>query len=226
MKLSTSILLLASLLISGVTTKAETLMEKRFRLASEGDIKEQWTLGLYYEEGISLEKSQIKAAWWYRKAAEQGDPSSQASLGKMYEEGRGVPQDYAEALKWYRRLAEENWPAGFIGLGRMHRNGWGVPENHPEAAKWYRKAAELGNSHAQGELGWLHAFGYKVPRDFIQAYVWLNVAAGQRAYQESQKKLAAQRDEVVRQGRMSPSQLAEAQTLSREYWEKYVMPFQ
>jgi hypothetical protein len=41
---------------------------------------------------------------------------------------------------------------------------------------------------------------------------------GRKCSQQKRKKFIAKR--------MTPAQIAEAQKLSREYWEKYVVPFQ
>ena len=55
--------------------------------------------------------------------------------------------------------------------------------------------------------------------DDVTAYAWLNIAAeqGQSSANEGQEHVAK---------RMTQSQVAKAQKLSREYWTRYVIPFQ
>ena len=55
-----------------------------------------------YLEGECTDKDPVKAAEWFKKAAEQGLAGSQTTLAMMYEEGRGVEKDPQEARKWYR----------------------------------------------------------------------------------------------------------------------------
>ena len=58
-----------------------------------------------------------------------------------------------------------------------------------------------------------------MPQDYVRAYAWLNLAAAQGTdnADESHDAVAAKLDAVS---------LAEAQRLSREYFKRYVEPFQ
>ena len=60
----------------------------------------------------------------------------------------------------------------------------------------------------------MYANGEGVPEDDVQAYVWFSIAAaqGEELAKENKEKAAK---------RMTRSQVAEAQKLSREYWESY-----
>ena len=61
--------------------------------------------------------------------------------------------------------------------------------------------------------------GEGVPEDALDAYAWLSIAAAQG--DTNAKKLK----ELVAK-HMSRVQIAEAQKRSREYWTRYVVPFQ
>lgn len=80
------------------------------------------------------------------------------------------------------------------------------------------KAAEQGDADAQNNLGMLYAQGQGVPKDYVRAYAWFNVSA-------AQEDLTAQGNRNTAAEKMAPSKLEEAQKLSREYFEKYVVPF-
>ena len=56
--------------IKTLTTKAE-----------QGDPQAQSNLGIAYENGYGVEKSYLKAAYWYTKAAKQGNATAQLNLG-------------------------------------------------------------------------------------------------------------------------------------------------
>ena len=72
---------------------------------------------------------------------------------------------------------------------------------------------------AQSNLGIIYANGEGVPEDHVRAYAWCSIAATQ-----GHKK--AKNNKRIIKGWMTPAQIAEAQKLSSELWEKYVVPFQ
>ena len=79
--------------------------------------------------------------------------------------------------------------------------------------------AEQGDALAQSILGGMYAIGKGVPEDDVTAYAWLNIAAaqGQSSANEGKEHVAKY---------MTQSQVAKAKKLSREYWTRYVIPFQ
>ena len=111
--------------------------------------------------------------------------------------------------------------------------------SYQAAARWYRCAAEQGDVWGQAFLGHLYLEGKGVPVDDVQAYAWLNLAmailkTGELPYLwarlsfetvQRYADLAARWFSEVA-GRLSPAVLSEAQTLSRQYWRKYVEPSQ
>ena len=85
--------------------------------------------------------------------------------------------------------------------------------------RWYRVAAEQGNAIAQAKLGASYAYGKGVPEDDLTAYAWLNIAAGQG------QSIANEVKESVAK-HMTQTRIAKAHKLPKEYWTRYVMPFQ
>ena len=65
----------------------------------------------------------------------------------------------------------------------------------------------------------MYASGQGVPEDDVTAYAWLNIAAAQ-----GQSSANKGKEHVAKH--MTQSQVAKAQKLSREYWTRYVIPFQ
>ena len=138
----------------------------------------------------------------------------------MYHSGSGVPQDFAEALKWLNLAATQGIALAQNNLGNVYLTGRGVPQDYTEALKWYRLAAEQGHAPAQTALGLMYAKGQGVPQDYVQAHKWFNLAASR--YPASQNEA---RDEVVGNrdiaaAKMTPTQVAEAQRLAREWKPK------
>ncbi len=145
----------------------------------EHDAFAQRLLGLMYNNGFGVEKSDAEAAKWYRKSAEQGNDKAQFNLGSMYQYGHGVEKSYTEAVKWYRKSAEQGNDYGQQGLGSMYQCGRGVEKSYTEAVKWYRKSAEQGNAYGQFGLGYMYAAGHGVEKSDVEAVKWYRKSAEQ-----------------------------------------------
>ena len=76
-----------------------------------------------------------------------------------------------------------------------------------------RQAAEQGDARAQYNLGVMYANGEGVPEDYVKAYAWMNLAAAQ-----GQKDAVKSKDRL--RPKMTSAQVAEAQKLSVELWER------
>jgi TPR repeat protein len=142
--------------------------------AQKGDRAAQFELGVRYRRGIGIGRSDDKAIYWFRKAAEQGNAGAQYYTGLLLCGRNEKP----EGAKWYRKAAEQgNIDAQYI-LGVMYFNGEGVKQDYPEAAKWYRKAAEQGHPEAQNSLGNLYSANYPgIRQDRAEALKWYRKAA-------------------------------------------------
>jgi TPR repeat protein len=121
-----------------------------------------------------------------------------------------TPTDIAE----WRVDADDGYAAAQFNLGLMYDTGDGVPQDDTQAATWYRQAAEQGHANAQYNLGAMYVLGQGVPQDYVEAHKWRNLAAS-RASAEDQAEYAGSRDALAKV--MTPAQLAEAQTLAREW---------
>ncbi len=96
----------------------------------------------------------------------------------------------------------------------MYHNGWGVPQDYIKGVKWHRQAAEQGHARAQGALGAAYYSGEGLPQDYVLAHMWLNLSAAQ-SYTE-----ASQLRDNLAESLLTPSQIAEAQRLAREWKPK------
>jgi TPR repeat protein len=124
-----------------------------FRVAAEqGDVKGQYNLGLFYNEGKGVPQDYNQAAEWFHKAAEQGLAQAQHSLGQMYQQGQGVPKDPAQAVVWFGKAAEQGYASAQTSLGLAYRDGLGVKKDPAQAKLWLGKAAAQGDADAQAAL--------------------------------------------------------------------------
>jgi uncharacterized protein len=82
-----------------------------------------------------------------------------------------------------------------------------------QALKLFRLSAEKGFPPALYNLANCHLRGEGVPQDFVQAYVWFDLALGQ-GYSGARRA----KDKVAE--RMTPSEIKEAERLTKEWRQK------
>jgi TPR repeat protein len=190
--------------------------EKWYRLAAaQSDATAQSLLGLMYDEGHGVPRNYAEAVKWYHLAAAQGNANGEYSLGRMYDLGQGVPKNYAEAVKWYHLAAAQGNALAQTNLGMMYYLGQEIPQNYTEAVKWLRLAAAQGETRAQFSLGLAYDFGRGVPQDYVQAHMWSNLCAANAVDPQVRNAAVHLRDDLASQ--MTPTQLADAQKLAREW---------
>jgi len=174
----------------------------------------------------------LKAFELMKPLAEKGDPEAQGFVGGMYMNGKGVSKDRTEAEKWFRRSAEQGNPAGQIFLGVLYQRS----KDRTEAVRWFRRAAEQGLVSSQNFMGKYYKNGWGVPQDYVQAHKWYNLAASRsqgkvnlfhnqglnrilmQENKDKHKHYVRDRDSL--ESKMTPSQVAEAQKLAREWKPK------
>jgi TPR repeat protein len=122
------------------------------KAAVQGLPQAQYNLGLLYENGAGLPRSQTDATAWFRRAAEQGHTDAQLSLATQYMLGRGAPKDFAEAAIWYERAAEGDDVAAQYIIASFYEHGDGVKQDLRRARHWYEQAARQGDPLARGKV--------------------------------------------------------------------------
>ncbi len=112
-------LVVFALMILGLSARdfKETLRE-----AEKGNAIAQSDLGIMYTRGDGVEKDDVEAVKWFRKAAEQGLDNAQYNLGVMYYEGDGIPKDYAEAYAWLNLARAQGNSLTKFYLTNLERN--------------------------------------------------------------------------------------------------------
>jgi TPR repeat protein len=126
---------------------AKRLSERDALLLKAGEsgiLEAQRDLGaLYATGGWSGPRDPVRAAEWYRRAAERGHPDAQYNLGFMYLLGEGVQASPSEGLQWLRRSADQGEESAIRLLADIYRNGmYGVSPEDVEAQRWQEKYKE------------------------------------------------------------------------------------
>jgi TPR repeat protein len=151
--------------------------------------------------------------------AEQGNAEAQHNLAILYRQGKGVMRDPEVAAQWFQKAADQGLASAQYYLGHLYDVGEGVEKNSQLAVQWYKKAAEQGEPMAQTNLGVAYAQGEGTKQDIILAYVWFSLAAAQGLTAALENRNLLKQD-------MSEQLVQNAQRLTRDYFNRYVAPFQ
>lgn len=128
--------------------------------------------------------------------------------------------DYATAMALLKPLADEGQAKAQYNVGLMYNLGQGVPQNYPEALKWFNRSAEKGDAQAMYGLATMFGRGEGVPQNYVQAHMWYNLAASRfPADQQARREKATKGRDLVSL-RMTPAQIAEAQSLASKWKPK------
>jgi peptidoglycan hydrolase-like protein with peptidoglycan-binding domain len=90
-------------------------------------------------------------------------------------------------------------------------------KDYVSALNEFKPLADEGNADAQFMLGYMYASGKGVLQDYIQAHKWFNLSA----FQGNERAMDS-RDKIVEV--MTPEQIAQAQSLAREWKPKEAEP--
>ena len=121
------------------------------KLAKQGDVRAQTTLGLMYSRGYGVKKDSQTAHRWWNFAAAQNDPGAQYNLGLSYANGDGVAQDHAKAAEWYNKAASRGHVQAQHNLGMLYHEGKPA-RDLLRAYFWVKVAALQGDDVAQDSL--------------------------------------------------------------------------
>jgi len=106
-----------------------------------GSLEAERDLGALYATGDwTGPRDAVRAAEWFRRAAERGHLDAQYNLGFMYLRGEGLPANPTEGLQWLRRSADQGDESAIRLLADLYRlGGYGVTADHEEARVWQEK---------------------------------------------------------------------------------------
>lgn len=113
--------------------------------AENGDAKCMNIMGLFYTNGIFVEKCNNEAFAWFKLAAEYGYPQAVRNLSLRYARGNGVEKNMSLAIETINKIKECDAPIYYLSLGEIER----IAGSHEVAFENFRIAAELGNARAK-----------------------------------------------------------------------------
>ena len=161
----------------GLNADVEEAYRWYVKAAKKGHIQAENTLGVFYAEGIYVEKNIEEAIKWYRIAALSGNEVAQSNLGRAYYNGDGIEKDLSQAVKWWRLAADQGYDNAQVCLANCYFDGEGVEQDYVKAVKLYEQAAEQDNDWAQIRLARCYRDGKGVEKDIEKCIKLLEQAA-------------------------------------------------
>ena len=115
--------------------------------ADDGNLDEQYRLGLVYHEGQGVEQNLPAAHELFAKAAKKGHARACNALGGQLIKGLGCKKDVAAAHHWWLLAAKSGLPDAQANLGLLLSRGEDgvVKKDVVEAYKWLTLAARAEN---------------------------------------------------------------------------------
>lgn len=117
------------------------------------DLEAAHELAILYEYGqYDVPVDVVRAARWFRHAAESGHVEAMAEYAMCCELGCGREQSDTEALEWYVKAANAGHANASYSVGEAYEEAKGVPQSDEEACLWYYKAAVMGDEDSKRAL--------------------------------------------------------------------------
>ena len=109
-----------------------------------------FNLGLCYDFGKGVRRSDVLACKYYAEAARRGHVEAMCNLGGVLADYKGLEK---AAVMWTRRAAMRGDDKAMSNLGNWYANGeCGLKANRRLAMKWLGKSAEKGNKKAAKKM--------------------------------------------------------------------------
>jgi len=132
--------------------------------AEDGDVSDQFELGVIYDLGQLTLENKAEAAKWYRLAADQGHIEAQGRLCYLLYVNQIASLSEGEMLEQCHLAAQGGNASSQFLLATMSETGDRVPQSFIEAMKWHRLSAEQGNMYSQRALGIAYDRGEGAPQ--------------------------------------------------------------
>lgn len=144
--------------------------------AKSGNKDAQYNLGLFYQNGIRVDKDINQALQWYTKAANQNDAGAYLSMGILYYNDEFKIKDIHKAFVNIQKAAELGETLAQSHLCMLYDEGKGVEKNPNLALYWCLKAAVQGDATAQKEASRL-ILAQQQSDEYPKAIEWLKYYA-------------------------------------------------
>jgi len=157
----------------------ENELNKILQRARIGDSLAEFEMGMYYDDGLKDEKSNIlikkdkkRAIQWYKKAAHHGNVDAMVSYAIFLSDGLGIKKNPKEAIKWLKFAVKKGLSYASINIAIIYIE----QKNYRRAFFWFYRAVEMGDGDACFDLAWCYCKGIGVQKNFEQCKNYLHCA--------------------------------------------------
>lgn len=163
--------------------RARVLLETADRAGSPDA---NFNLGLLHMRGLGVDRSDIAASKFFKKAAECGHTPAQFNLAQILLDS---PRSQAAAAQLFAAAASSGHSIAAYNLGLMYAKGLGVKTDTRNAGKYFKQAADAGNADAMYNLGHLYSDDSGNANDYQLAMQYY-LKAARREHAGAQAQLA------------------------------------
>ena len=121
-------------------------------MAEDGVVYAQNIFGLLHEEGIGVDKDNLKAFSWYKIAANKGLAKAEFNLALCYKMAKGCKVDYTKSIEFFEKSAKQGHSRSYFHLGDMYEKGLGVDVDMKKSKYYYKESALNGYKAAYDKL--------------------------------------------------------------------------
>lgn len=147
--------------------------------AAQNHAGAQAALGVYYFQGIEVERSVDRAARLFKAAADLGNALGQYHMFALHA-SRSIEQASDDAARnWLILAVEQDLPQAIFALGQLHIQGTLVEKSADRGKELVKQAARAGLAEAQFQAGVWEANGEYAPPNEAAAVEWYEQAAEQ-----------------------------------------------
>jgi TPR repeat protein len=162
----------------------EQIFPKMLVLAKQGSAEAQYFTGMFYNNGIGIEKNYQKAFEWFQKSNLSGHPLGAYKLGCYFSgQFNVIPVDKEKALKYKLISAKAGYSRAQYDVGGIYFSQL----KYNQALQWFKDAASQGHYPATYLLANMYKNDDYIQKDYILSYFYTKLALNRSSSNDSIK---------------------------------------
>ena len=111
-------------------------------LATNGDPRAQYNMGIFYRDGIAVKSNDTQALRWFLKAARGGHMLAEYASGMAFYLGRGTDADAQVALNYFVEAALKGHAKAPLNIGEILYSAQKEKKDYVRIYLWWTIASE------------------------------------------------------------------------------------
>mgnify|MGYP000521139424 CR=1 FL=1 len=151
----------------------DTIFPKMLVLAKKGNAEAQYFTGMFYNNGIGIDKNYNKAFEWFQKSNLSGHPLGAYKLGCYFSgQFNVIPIDKEKALQYKLIAAKAGYSRAQYDVASIYFNQL----EFNKALQWFKDAANQGHYPATFLLANVYKTDQYIQKDYISSYFYTKLA--------------------------------------------------